>query len=120
MINDQMAHSYDIVIQIEKHLKSFYQIEFVIYYVLGFYQKNYKEINQHYSKKFELFFSPEEKNLMVSIESVRLDKDISVVITILEANKVNDLVEVYCSFIQEDNGVIRLRNYKVKKKKFLM
>jgi hypothetical protein len=82
MVNDQIAHSYDIVVQIEKNLKSFYETEFVIYYVLDFCQKNYKKIHLPCSKNFDLCFSPAQKHMNVSVEFDGNKNDISALIVI--------------------------------------
>lgn len=115
MVNDQVAHSRDIVVQIEKNLKAFYETEFVIYYVLGFYQNNYKELGLKYCRDFDLYFSPARKKISISTEFSKLENVIKIVI-VIPNNLDNIETIVNCNLMQEDDGLIKFKNYQIEKR----
>lgn len=100
IVNDQVAYSYDIVVQLEKQLKSFYEIESVIYYVLDFYQKNSEEIILPFSKNFELDFSPEHKKMTFVIECNESGKDLDIIIIVFKVGLGKILTRIHCRFLK--------------------
>lgn len=117
IVNDQVVHSYDIVVQIEKSLKSFYETEFVIYYVLDFYQKNCKEINLPYKKNFDLCFSPAQKKINFSVELDEYGKDVAILITIFKSDLRKVETVVNCHLYRENDCLIKLKNYQIEKRR---
>jgi len=116
IVNDQVAHSYDIVVQIEKNFKLFYETEFIIYYVLDFYQINYKELELPYSKSFDLYYLPSRKKIKADVLFKQLGKDATLLITIPKTDALQGVTLVKCHLIRELNGLIKIKNCQIEKR----
>jgi len=115
IVNEQVAHSYDIVVQIEKNFKSFYETEFVIYYILDFYQNNYEEVPLPSVKRFDLYFSPVRKKITADVKFKQSADDIAILITINSAETFNRQTLVSCHLFRDINGQIKFKNYQIEK-----
>lgn len=115
IVNQQIAHNYDIVLQIEKNLKSFYETEFVIYYVFDFYQKNHKDLNLPYSKDFILDLSSSNKKIPILVEIRESDQDISILISIYKLGLREICSSVQCH-LKVEGELIKLKCYQIEKR----
>ena len=110
-----MHYNYDIVLEVEKNLKSFYEMEFVIYYVIDFYQKNAEELGLPYSGNLNVEFNAIPQEIPVFIEIDKIERDINLSIIYKKAVQKIQII-VHCHLIKDEDGLIRLKSYEVEKR----